>query len=92
MPVVLTIWEVEFERIMVPAQPGQKSLLDSISTGKKLSVVVCTSHLSNDRKTKIIERSSSKPARKKKARPFLQNNQSKKDWRHGLSEEHLCSK
>jgi hypothetical protein len=48
-----TIWEVEIERITVPAQPRQESLQDLISM-EKAGVAACACHPSHsDRKRKM---------------------------------------
>jgi hypothetical protein len=46
MPGILATWEAGIRRIVVPGQPGQKSLQDPHLNGKKLGVVVHTCHLS----------------------------------------------
>jgi hypothetical protein len=50
MSVILATWEAEMGRIKIPGQPRQKSLQDPISMEKKLGVVVCSCHPSDNGK------------------------------------------
>jgi hypothetical protein len=70
-------WEAEIGRIMVPSHPGQKSSGDPISMEKSW-VWWCASVI-----PAMVESSSGQPGQK--VRPYLQNNQSKKGWRHDSS-------
>jgi hypothetical protein len=62
-----------------PAQA--KSSQDLISIGKKLGIVAHVCYPNYCRKNKIKRSRYSQPG--KKARPYCQNNQSKKSWQSG---------
>jgi hypothetical protein len=69
MPVNLANWKAEIRRIMGPGQTGQKKFMRSISMGnKKLSVLAFACHPCYCGQSEIGS-----------LRPYLQNNQSKKD-------------
>jgi hypothetical protein len=72
-PVILATWEAEIGRIAVPGQPGQKKFVRSHRNGKKLDgwytpVTQAMVESLNRRIAVQVE----------KARPYLQNNWSKK--------------
>jgi hypothetical protein len=73
---IVKIWVAEISGIWMwfKVSLDKKSLWDSIFKGKKLGGVVCT-YLSDGRKHKIGRSQSSWSGQK--ARPYLQNNQSK---------------
>jgi hypothetical protein len=84
MPVILA-WLAEIGKIMVPGQPqGEKSLQDPHLNGQKLGLVVHTPHPSCNSKYKIGG-SWSRLWPGQKEKPYLQNNQNKRDWRCGSS-------
>jgi hypothetical protein len=81
MPVILATREAEIRMIIVPGQPGQKNVCESVSQlRKKLGMMMLSSQLQWDHSPGCPEQ---------KARPYLQNNQNKKGWRYGSSVEHL---
>jgi hypothetical protein len=77
-PVTSATQEAEIGKIMIPGQPGQK-VHETLFQQKKLGVVVCAFHLSYRGKHKIGGLCPGPPGQK--ARPYLQNSQSKKGWR-----------
>jgi hypothetical protein len=77
---ILATWEAEIGSITVSGQPRQK-VHKALSQQKKLSVVVRTSCTSDCGKRKW--ENCSLGWSRQKVRPYLQNNQSKKEWRNG---------
>jgi hypothetical protein len=54
MPSMLTTWEAEIRRIVVPGQSGQKKVCKAPSQWKTLGVMACTCHPSDGRKRRIV--------------------------------------
>jgi ABC-type microcin C transport system permease subunit YejE len=86
MPVFLATWEAEIEGLHSrPAQAKKKSLQDLISTSSwalwHISVTTATEGSIN--KTIVVQAG----LVKKKMRPYLKNNKTKKAWQLGSNSE-----
>jgi hypothetical protein len=81
MPVILATWlgRLRLEGLEFKASPGKKVCKTLQLNGKKLGMVAHTCHPSYSRKCKV-GCGPGQPGQK--VRPYLQNNQSKKDRRH----------
>jgi hypothetical protein len=69
--------EPEIRRIMVPDQPGQKSLQDPISMGKNLVMVAAPVIPETEGSVKQEDHNTGPPGQK--ASPYLKNNQNIKN-------------
>jgi hypothetical protein len=73
MPIILVSWEVEIGRIAVPGLPGKK-VCETPSQQKKLGMVAC----SDGGRLKQEGMVQADVGKNKRAKPHLQNNQTKK--------------